>query len=77
MKTLSSCDVYQHSSFLGVYHQVAPAELENLLLSQPAVADVAVVGLPDVKAGELPRAYVVTKLNQNVSEDEIIQVCWR
>lgn len=47
--------------------------MENLLLSHPAVADVAVVGMPDLKAGELPRAYVVTKANQQVSEDEIIQ----
>ncbi|OJJ45318.1 hypothetical protein ASPZODRAFT_143959 [Penicilliopsis zonata CBS 506.65] len=39
--------------------QVAPAELENILLGHPAVADVAVVGIPSGQAGsELPRAYV-------------------
>ena len=41
--------------------QVAPAELEALMLTHPAVADVAVVGLPDAEAGEVPLAFVVTK----------------
>ncbi len=39
--------------------QVAPAELEALLITHPAVADVAVIGVPDEEAGELPKAYVV------------------
>ena len=39
--------------------QVAPAELEALLIDHPEVADVAVVGVPDEEAGELPKAYVV------------------
>jgi acyl-coenzyme A synthetase/AMP-(fatty) acid ligase len=41
--------------------QVAPAELEAVLLSHPAVADAAVVPLPDAECGELPRAFVVLK----------------
>ncbi len=39
--------------------QVAPAELEALLLTHPSVADVAVIGRPDERAGEVPVAYVV------------------
>jgi acyl-CoA synthetase (AMP-forming)/AMP-acid ligase II len=39
--------------------QVAPAELEALLIGHPEVGDVAVVGVPDEEAGELPKAYVV------------------
>ena len=39
--------------------QVAPAELEALLITHPAVADVAVIGVPDEEAGELPKAFVV------------------
>jgi acyl-CoA synthetase (AMP-forming)/AMP-acid ligase II len=39
--------------------QVAPAELEALIAIHPAVADVAVIGVPDEEAGELPKAYVV------------------
>jgi acyl-CoA synthetase (AMP-forming)/AMP-acid ligase II len=41
-------------------HQVSPAELEDLLMSHPAVSDAAVIGRPDEEAGELPIAYVVT-----------------
>jgi len=39
--------------------QVAPAELEALIVNHPDVADVAVIGVPDEEAGELPKAYVV------------------
>jgi acyl-CoA synthetase (AMP-forming)/AMP-acid ligase II len=41
--------------------QVPPAELEAVLLTHPAVADAAVVGLPDEDAGEIPAAYVVLR----------------
>ena len=39
--------------------QVAPAELEAELLTHPAIADVAVIGIADDAAGELPKAFVV------------------
>jgi acyl-CoA synthetase (AMP-forming)/AMP-acid ligase II len=42
-------------------YQVAPAELEALLLSHPAIADVAVIPSPDEEAGEVPKAFVVLK----------------
>ena len=41
--------------------QVAPAELEELILNNEHVQDVAVVEIPDEVSGELPRAYVVLK----------------
>jgi acyl-CoA synthetase (AMP-forming)/AMP-acid ligase II len=41
--------------------QVAPAELEALLLTHPAVADACVVGVPDERAGEVPKAFVVLR----------------
>jgi acyl-CoA synthetase (AMP-forming)/AMP-acid ligase II len=41
--------------------QVAPAELEAILLSHPAVADAAVIPSPDADAGEVPIAFVVTR----------------
>jgi acyl-CoA synthetase (AMP-forming)/AMP-acid ligase II len=44
--------------------QVPPAELEALLLAHPAVADAAVIGLPDDEAGEIPVAFVVLKPGQ-------------
>ena len=40
-------------------HQVAPAALEQLIVSRADIADVAVAGDPDPEAGELPHAYVV------------------
>ena len=49
--------------------QIAPAELEALLLTHPAVADAAVVPLADDEAGQVPKAYVV--LRSQVSGDEI------
>ncbi|MCS6918959.1 MAG: 4-coumarate--CoA ligase family protein [Fimbriimonadales bacterium] len=41
--------------------QIAPAELEAILLTHPAVADAAVVPSPDEEAGEVPKAFIVLK----------------
>ena len=41
--------------------QVAPAELEALLLTHPDIADAAVIPCPDDECGEVPKAYVVLK----------------
>ena len=49
--------------------QVAPAELEALLLTHPCVADAAVIPSPDEEAGEVPKAFVVLK--SEASEEEI------
>merc|ERR1719350_2406270 len=51
-------------------YQVAPSELEDLIRSHEGVTDVAVVGVPDERAGELPRAYVIRK-NRNILEMDI------
>jgi 4-coumarate--CoA ligase len=51
--------------------QVAPAELEALLLTHPAVADAAVLGMPDPRAGEVPHAFVVLKPEKNVGAEDL------
>ena len=51
--------------------QVAPADLESLLLSHEAVAEAAVVGVPDDIYCEAPKAFVVIKDNMSVAADEI------
>jgi acyl-CoA synthetase (AMP-forming)/AMP-acid ligase II len=53
-------------------YQVAPAELEGLLLTNPAIADAAVVGVPDEDAGEIPKAFVVLKPDARLSPAEIM-----
>jgi acyl-CoA synthetase (AMP-forming)/AMP-acid ligase II len=51
-------------------YQVAPAELEHLLLTHPAVADAAVVPAPDPDAGEVPVAHVA--LRGHASAEELL-----
>lgn len=51
--------------------QVAPAELEALIITHPAVADVAVIGVPDVEAGELPKAFITVKPGASVTAEEL------
>lgn len=47
---------------------MAPAELEELILTNDSVSDVAVIGIPDEESGELPRAYVVLKPSADRNE---------
>ena len=50
--------------------QVAPAELEALLLEHPQITDAAVIGRPDEEAGEIPVAYVVC---EGLEVDHVMQ----
>ena len=51
--------------------QVPPAELEDVIRSIPEIEDVAVIGVPDDKDGEVPRAYVVVEQDAKITQDDI------
>ncbi|MSO59166.1 MAG: long-chain-fatty-acid--CoA ligase [Ilumatobacteraceae bacterium] len=54
---------------------VYPAEVENILMAHPAVADAAVIGVPHERWGETAKAIIVKKQGIEVSEQELIAYC--
>lgn len=54
-------------------YQVAPAELEALLLTHPEIADAAVVAALDEEAGEIPKAFVVLKDGSELDAEAVMQ----
>lgn len=56
---------------------IYPAEVENVLMSHPAVADVAVIGVPSERWGETPKALVVLAPGTEVTEEELLEFATR
>jgi len=53
-------------------YQVAPAELEALLLTHSRIADAAVVGSHDAEGGEVPKAFVVVQPGAEITAEEVM-----
>ena len=54
---------------------VYPAEVENALFGHPAIADVAVIGVPDEKWGEAVKAVVVLKPGMAATAEDLVGLC--
>jgi long-chain acyl-CoA synthetase len=55
--------------------QVWPREIEEVLAAHPAVMEASVAGIPDQLKGEVPKAWVVLKAGQHVTQDELRAFC--
>jgi long-chain acyl-CoA synthetase len=56
-------------------YNIYPRELEEIIMTHPAVSLVAVIGVPDDKMGEEAKAFLVLKQGQELSESEFIDWC--
>jgi acyl-CoA synthetase (AMP-forming)/AMP-acid ligase II len=52
-----------------------PAEIENIILANPTVGQVAVIGVPDARMGEVGFAYVIPRAGATIDPDELIAWC--
>jgi acyl-CoA synthetase (AMP-forming)/AMP-acid ligase II len=65
----------KHDMIISGGENIYPREVEDVIHGHPAVAEVAVVGVPDAMWGECVKAVVVLKPGARASSDEIIQLC--
>ncbi len=61
--------------FISGGENVYPAEVERLLYTMPGIAEVAVIGVPDPKWGEVGAAFVVRKPGVNLTEKDVMEWC--
>lgn len=63
--------------FISGGESIAPSEVERILFEHPAVADAAVVGVPDERWGEVGVAWVVVRAGRLCDEQELREHCRR
>ncbi len=52
-----------------------PAEIERMMAAHPAIGQVAVIGVPDERMGEVGKAFIVPRSDAEINEKEIINWC--
>jgi long-chain acyl-CoA synthetase len=55
--------------------KIYPTEVENVLIRHPAIADIAVFGVPDERKGEVPAAAVVLREGMDITGDQLEKYC--
>ena len=53
-------------------YQVSPLELENIIINNKKILDVAVIGIEDERKGEVPKAFIVKEKNVNLTKHDVI-----
>jgi len=61
--------------FISGGENVYPAEIEKFLYTHPLIQEVAVIGVPDEKWGEVGKAYIKLKEGASISPDELKKYC--
>jgi len=54
---------------------IYPEEVEKVLRGHPKIEEVYIIGVPDKKWGEVPKAIIVLKKGQKITKDEVVQFC--
>jgi fatty-acyl-CoA synthase len=65
----------KHDMVISGGVNIYPREIEDHLNTHPAILEVAVVGVPDPEWGETLKAFVVLRMNQSITENEVIDYC--
>jgi long-chain acyl-CoA synthetase len=54
---------------------IYPREVEEVMFTHPKIAEVAVVGIPDLEKGEKAKAFVVLKQGETATQEEVLEFC--